>query len=111
MSVNVTAGSADLQLGPNTQPVEGVDLRVAAGSASLLLPDPKDMENGRGYVIVDDGQANLGSTTIEIEAKRVADMSEVGEDIPVHINAGVGDLEIGYWDAGGDYSEEADPDE
>ncbi len=111
VSVNVTAGSADLQLGSNTQPVEGVDLRVAAGSASLLLPDPKDMENGRGYVIVDDGQANLGSTTIEIEAKRVADMSEVGEDIPVHINAGVGDLEIGYWDAGGDYSEEADLDE
>lgn len=111
VSVNVTAGSADLQLGPNTQPVEGVDLSVAAGSASLLLTDPKDMENGRGYVIVDDGQANLGSTTIEIEAKRVADMSEVGEDIPVHINAGVGDLEIGYWDAGGDYSEEDDFDE
>lgn len=111
VSVNVTAGSADLQLGPNTQPVEGVDLSVAAGSASLLLPDPKGMENGRGYVIVDDRQANLGSTIIEIEAKRVADMSEVGEDIPVHINAGVGDLEIGYWDAGGDYSEDADLDE
>lgn len=106
VSVNVTAGSADLQLGPNSQPVEGVDLSVAAGSASLQVPDPKGMENGRNYVIVDDGQANLGSTTIDIEARRVADMSEAGDDIPLHINAGAGDLEVGYCDAGGDGSED-----
>lgn len=111
VSVNVTAGSADLQLGPNSQPADGVDLRVAAGSASLLVPDPKGMENARDYVIVDDGMANLGDTTISIEAKRVADMSEVGEDVPLRINAGAGDLEIGYWDAGGDYSDEDDLDE
>lgn len=111
VSVNVTAGTADLQLGPDTQPAEGVDLSVAAGSASLLLPEAKAVKNGRGYVIVDDGQANLGSTTIDIEARRVADMSDVGKDIPLHVNAGAGDLEIGYWDAGGDYSEEADLDE
>lgn len=97
VSVNVTAGTADLQLGPDTQPAEGVDLSVAAGSASLLLPEAKAVKNGRGYVIVDDGQANLGSTTIDIEARRVADMSNVGKDIPLHVNAGAGDLEIGYW--------------
>lgn len=111
VSVNVTEGNADLHLGPNSQPAEGVDLRVAAGSASLLVPDPRGMENGRNYVIVDDGQANLGSTTIDIEARRVADQSDVGEDIPLHINAGAGDLVIGYWDAGGDYSDEDDLDE
>ncbi len=96
MSVNVTAGSADLSLDPNIQPADGVDLSVAAGSADLEVPDPKNVKDGRGYAIVDDGKANLEDDKIEIEARRVADMKEVGKDIPLNLNAGAGDIELGY---------------